>query len=605
MAKAIATISGVALAPGVSRNKRLYTRETIGKMVARANERISAGMRPLSMYVSHDAMDVTGIGGAVTRMWQEQDGSAHYTAEIPDTPAGRAIAALVDPKGGRQFLRGVSILGNWVGPERSESHEGSLVSTGDDFELGRLDFTSNPGVDAAGVNDLSKARKDGESGQYTVSESAPEALVTAITEETTTQPVREDAPAGTGTGVGQVPAGVREALAALLPIPVGEADTPAMSKRKAGLQGGGRVWADPGYQADHRQRYDITDKAHAVTAWRYIHQASKASKYSAAQLKKIRQRIRAALAKFGVKTAAEGWVIEPAFQVTEAVAEWMGDSPGRSGSWSICASNGPVNLNLSSYCMDPADLDVILRAAADAACKALQALDPDMDGDVDVPGADDADTDHDAGHESAPSGTTTESAPAPDSEPGTGSSQEGDAVSTETTAQTGGAADGALTLEQVQKTAADAAAAAVREALVARDEQAKAERKAAKKAAKAAAKEAAQGGSVSEDNAGVKAAVAEALAAAGIAPKEAETEEQRVQRLVAEGVREFIQEATSSGAIIPGRTGMVVREHRTDPDTAPSAEDLSKMSDDDFQAFAGKNLDAYTGDNTRIQSLTQ
>ena len=104
-----------------------------------------------------------------------------------------------------------------------------------------------------------------------------------------------------------MPEGVREALAVFLGEPSTEADnaTPAISKRGSGMSGGGRKWADPGYQADHKQRYDITTKSKALTAWRYIHQASKAAKYSSSQLKNIRARIRSALKGFGVTVSNE------------------------------------------------------------------------------------------------------------------------------------------------------------------------------------------------------------------------------------------------------------------------------------------------------------
>ncbi len=169
---------------------------------------------------------------------------------------------------------------------------------------------------------------------------------------------------------------------------------------------GGVAYADPGYQADKQKRYPVDTKAHVKAALAYLAQKSNAAKYTAAQLKRVMGRIRAAAKKFGVTVAAEsaGWTFDEPAQVSEALAEHLG-MPSCAGSWSVRASNGPVDICLSSYSMDPEDLDVILRAAADAACKALAALDPDMDGDVDVPGvSDNSDPDGDAGPESAPGG---------------------------------------------------------------------------------------------------------------------------------------------------------------------------------------------------------
>src|SRR5262249_43981839 len=133
-----------------------------------------------------------------------------------------------------------------------------------------------------------------------------------------------------------------------------------------------------------------------------------------AQLKRVKARIVKALKKFGVTVAAEGWTVEPVFQVTESIAEHYGD-PSTCGSFSLRASNGPIDVCISSSSMDPADLDVILRAAADSASQALAALDPDMDGDIDVPGADAEDTDGDAGQ--VPVGTLTGAYPPGESEP--------------------------------------------------------------------------------------------------------------------------------------------------------------------------------------------
>jgi hypothetical protein len=79
---------------------------------------------------------------------------------------------------------------------------------------------------------------------------------------------------------------------------------------------------------------------------------------------------------------------------------------------------------LYSYSIDPADLDVILRAAADAACKALAALDPDMDGDTDVPGADAEFTDGDVG--GVPVGTLTGAYPPGESAPSESADENGD-----------------------------------------------------------------------------------------------------------------------------------------------------------------------------------
>lgn len=82
-------------------------------------------------------------------------------------------------------------------------------------------------------------------------------------------------------------------------------------------------YADPGYQPDKVKRYPIDTEAHARAAWSYINQADNAGKYSADQLSKMKGKIKAALAKFGVKVNSDDANAEPEVQITnsDAVAE--------------------------------------------------------------------------------------------------------------------------------------------------------------------------------------------------------------------------------------------------------------------------------------------
>lgn len=57
-------------------------------------------------------------------------------------------------------------------------------------------------------------------------------------------------------------------------------------------------YADPGYLADGQPRYPI-DAEHVMAAWTYINQADNAAKYTAEQLKAIKDRIRAAMKEHG------------------------------------------------------------------------------------------------------------------------------------------------------------------------------------------------------------------------------------------------------------------------------------------------------------------
>lgn len=558
MAKALAYVSGVALAPGVSRNGRLYTREAIGKAVQRAQQRIADGKRPIGMYTHHETTNTRELVGAVTKIWQEDDGSARYVSAIGDTRTGRDIANLVDPEGDEPaFLRGVSIRGNWVGsPRRERNPDGSgFLETASDLEIGRLDWTSDPGVLLAGVDSFRYAAQGGEeSGErYAISESAPEALVeTAITEEAMPAiPVTEAAP--------PAPEGVREALRAVFGEPVTEAATPAVSKRGPGLSDdGGRVYADPGYQKDKKQRYDISTKAKAKAAYAFLSQPGNAKLYTPAQLKRVKGRIKAALGKFGVTVAAEGWTIDPAVLLTEALVEYYGGDPDSCGSYSLSATNGPTTVTVCSYGLDPADLQVILAQACKGAGMALSAIDPDMDGDVDLPGDDPDEAAPEPGEPAAETAqaepAVTETAPTEDPAPEPAADREG----TEEPAMSE-----ATTTETVAPAPAAASAVAIPEELVLKYQKKLAKQEAARRfaagAAPAESAPAAPAAVTETEDERVNRIVSERLAAERAAAAVTETDEQRINRLVEERLVRERQEITASGGG-PGRKGLVA-EH--------------------------------------------
>lgn len=384
MAARIATISGTALAPGVSRNGRLYTRDNIARAVERAQKRITEGVKPITMRTYHpvgekeETRDVLKIAGRVTEIWQDADGKARYVAEIADTKAGRGIASLVNPK--NPFLRGVSIRGAWVGrPQRQRGPDGQLAETSSDLEISGLDWTDNPGVDGAHMEDfraeVPAAVEHQEAGEelYPIFESVQDAIVEAATDT------------------------VLEAGAKALKS--GKAATPQTKAQN---------YADPGYQADKMKRYALDTKSQAKAAWSFINNSKNARAYTSAQLKRIKGRIKTALKRFGVEISAdEGWLIDSVTAVAESITEDLSEYGSMAGSFSVSLTNGPVNVSVSSYCVDPHDLNLIGRAAMDGACKALATIDPDMDGDMDVPGADAEDTDDDM--ESAPEPAAAES----------------------------------------------------------------------------------------------------------------------------------------------------------------------------------------------------
>lgn len=151
MSKRLATLNGTMLAPGVSRNSRLYTRENIGRAVARMRDRLSdpAGL-PIVMRTHHEAGDDSRlIVGRLTDVVQQPDGAATYEAVLYDTTAGRDIGALIDPK--QPALKSTSIHGYWVGPVEKRQQDGSMVETADDIEIDAIDFTGSPGVTGAQI----------------------------------------------------------------------------------------------------------------------------------------------------------------------------------------------------------------------------------------------------------------------------------------------------------------------------------------------------------------------------------------------------------------------------------------------------------------------
>ncbi|MFE2486059.1 DUF6582 domain-containing protein [Streptomyces mirabilis] len=360
MAARIGTITGIALVPGVSRNGRLYTAEAIGRAVKRAQARIDEDAQPLTMLSHHDANDDSRqIVGRIRSITQLDDGRAAFSADLADTEDGRTIASLVDNRDGKPFLRGVSIRGAWVGEvRRVPGPNGELAQSAEDLELDGLDFTRKPGVLGAQIDTFTPAEaasapaETAPDGRVLITESVQEALVTATIEEA-------DAP---------------------------KAETPVP---------GGGPYADPGYQADKKKRYPIDTRARAKAAWSYVNQADNARLYTSAQLKRIKQRITKALKGFGVTVAtAEGWLIDPASAVTEALAEcWDMDVASPQGSLYVSLTNGPTTVTVSSTLLDAHDLMSVGRAAMVGALGAAAQIDPDMDGDIDVPGAPGEDTD--------------------------------------------------------------------------------------------------------------------------------------------------------------------------------------------------------------------
>lgn len=173
----LATIDGTMLTPGISANRRLYTRENIGRAVARMRQRLAnpEGL-PIVMRTHHEAGDNSRlIVGRITDVSQLPDGSATYKARLFNTSAGRDIGTLIDPTA--PALKATSIHGYWVGPVETRVQGDQTVESSDDLEIDAIDFTANPGVVGARIRSVAfestAPREEGravitENGQATV-----------------------------------------------------------------------------------------------------------------------------------------------------------------------------------------------------------------------------------------------------------------------------------------------------------------------------------------------------------------------------------------------------------------------------------------------------
>lgn len=536
MARRIATVSGIALRPGVSRNGRLYTKDMIARAVADAQTRIASGDAKFrnmddDMEESNDFMsqrthhaaedDSTRIVGRITSLDLNENGEAEFTADIADTPHARTIDNLIRPKQDPNdpddvdpFLKGVSIRGAWSGNVQTVMHNGIPVEKGEDLHIYGLDYTGTPGVPGAEITGYRRAGNQAREAddRVMIYESIMEGHVETDTVEA------EEAEQVEEKGA-----------------PALKSGKPAAAPTKAPSGS----YADPGYQDDKAKRYPIDTKAHAKAAWSYINQAKQAKNYTAAQLKRIKGRIKAALKKFGVDVTDESWLIDR-WQVSESVTENMAYAmmDGNQASFHVSLDNGMVCVTVASCCVDPHDLDALGHAAMEAAVAALEKIDPDMDGDMDVPGAPAEDPDMDT--ESKPDDDAmestvdseveeTEAAP----EPVADDNKEEAAVSEPTAPASEKPAAATETNENGGLDALSAKFDKLTDAIA---------------------------GLVTKMAAPAPAAATESVVEAPAAPVVTETEDQRVARLVAEQVAAqktaMIQELVESG-YAPSRKGLV------------------------------------------------
>jgi hypothetical protein len=557
VARRIATVSGIALRPGVSRNGRLYTKDMIARAVADAQTRIGSGdakFRNLDddMEESNDFMsqrthhaaedDSTRIVGRLTSLTMNKDGEAEFTADIADTPHAKIIDSLIRPKQDPNdpddvdpFLKGVSIRGAWSGKVQTVMHNGIPVEKGEDLHIYGLDYTGTPGVPGAEITGYRRAGNQAREAddRVLIYESIMEGHVE--TAETTENAADHrvsgcDGECCTDCGVNAANESVAEKGAPAL-----KSGKPAAAPTKAPSGS----YADPGYQDDKAKRYPIDTKAHAKAAWGYINQAKQAKNYTAAQLKRIKGRIKAALKKFGVDVTDESWLIDR-WKVSETVTENMAYAmlDGNQASFHVSLDNGMVCVTVASCCVDPHDLDALGHAAMEAAVAALEKIDPDMDGDMDVPGAPAEDPDMDT--ETKPDDDAMESTVDPEvketeaaPEPVADDNKEEAAVSEPTAPASEKPAAATETTENSGMDALSAKFDKLTDAIA---------------------------GLVSKMAAPAPVAATESVVEAPAAPVVTETEDQRVARLVAEQVAAqktaMIQELVESG-YAPSRKGLV------------------------------------------------
>jgi len=359
-------MGGVFLAPGVSKNRRLYTREMIAKAVARMQARIADpdGL-PIVMRTHHDAKDNSRlIVGRVTEVDQDEQGRGRFKFQWYNTAPARDIAALVRPADGSPpALRSVSIHGWFIDP-RQEKVDGESIMSASDLEIDAVDFTATPGVTGALI-DLPDEP----------TESAPARPGCVAIFETWEDPMPE-------TTTGQVE-------------PVADEAYTAAQKRDALDKGQAMK------NVDGEPSYPIKSKADLRRAIRAVGRGG-------ADHDKIRAHIVDRAAALGLsKMIPDNWNKDGSLK--ESAGTRFGEirecydamAPAGAG-FAIDAYNGPVSLTLRAPNLDPSSLRAVASAAMGAAMDALGALDPDFDADIDVPGAPAEDTDGDMREDADP-----------------------------------------------------------------------------------------------------------------------------------------------------------------------------------------------------------
>jgi hypothetical protein len=325
----IAIIKGTFAKPGMSKNRRIYTKQHIEDAVNEAQALIDSGNAPtvFSMMTHHGARnpiegDVTRTAGQLTKVGLSPEGFGTYEAELADTAAGRDIAALTTPE--RPYLKTVSMAAVWKNPRTIRASDGGPADTGDGFSLKGIDFTNNPGIDGADISSAELAEST--DGTF---------IFESIEEDVFVERVDETAQGDNVT----------------------EAAHPN--------------FADPGYNGEKALPLDTP--ADIRTSWVQIHRKAVTESYTPKQVQRMRGKVKGAAQKAGLDIVEETNLLGA--EIMEAYT-------------SVCVDNGPADLRVSAYVDDPSKLQAVTQKVAIAAMAALYSLDPDNDGDIDLPGGD-------------------------------------------------------------------------------------------------------------------------------------------------------------------------------------------------------------------------
>lgn len=388
----VAKISGVALRPGVSRNRRLYSAELIGKAAKRMQERLAdpAGL-PIVMRTHHDAGDDTSkIVGRVTEVSVDNDQALRYKAELIGTAVGSDMASLVT--GRNAPLRSVSIHGYWLGEPRQVKTQEGMADTADDLEIDAIDFTAFPGVTTAVID---------RPGGGVAKESATGAVRTPISEamEADVVIVDED------TGWADISENAEE-LYTVNPESSGPGSTEGLEPVKWSTRRGRqyeldavdeRWWVQEAkYSADdmkdllakgHAMKNDSGEPSYPIADVADLKKAIKAVGRGNADHDAIRKHIMKRAKALGATSMipdnwnSDGSMKESAPRLGE-ITEFFGDG-GEASGFCIDAWSGPLSVSVRG-CVSPDQLRAAAAAAASAAMDAISAMDPDADADIDV-----------------------------------------------------------------------------------------------------------------------------------------------------------------------------------------------------------------------------